>query len=160
MELLFEETFLTDLLTAHAEATGHAAQLRALAALREEDGLDGATAIADAAESLGQLEEIRELLLAALSPLAEWEIERIRLTDVYGGMPTFRREGARAEVAVAPAPVREVCVILERLVARVAEDPERTAVVLPIGLGGTGGCACGDELPEDAPPGPLFERRS
>jgi hypothetical protein len=159
MDLQFEATFLSDLLTADAEATGHAPRLRSLASLREADGLEATEAIADAAESLGLLETIREQLLAVLSPLTEWEVERVRLVDVYGGMPTFRREGSRAEVSVAVAPVGEVCAIVERLVARVGEDPERTAVVLPVGLGGTGGCACGDELPEDAPPGPLFERR-
>jgi hypothetical protein len=29
-----------------------------------------------------------------------------------------------------------------------------------VGLGGTGGCAAGECLPEDAAPGPLFESRN
>ena len=159
MDARFEPAFLADLVALEAEARGSQARMRELAELREADGLTATEAVADAAESIGLASVIREHLVGPFASMEEPEIESLYFHDAHGGMPEWRRDGTAAEIALPSAPLGELSSLLERLRAEVDADPERVAAVLPVGLGGTGGCACGDELPEDAPPGPLFERR-
>jgi len=159
MELHFEEAFLRDFITAEAARRELSGRLAGLVALREADGLETQEAFVDSAESLGLLGEARAQLEELLTPLAELEVERVTLDDVHRGIPTSRREEGRAYLSVPVGTVEEMRNVLVQLVNRAVADPEHTTVVLPIGLGGTGGCACGDELPEDEPPGPLFTAR-
>lgn len=158
MQLEFEPDFRLQLLRAQAEARGLSGRLQALARAREADGLDALEAETDAAESLGLATELCDALLAAAEPLCALGVERLLLDDAHVGMPTLRREGAVAQFIHAPAPVGPLGRALDELCAAFALDPERGVATLAVGLGGTGGCATGECLPEDAPPGPLFER--
>jgi hypothetical protein len=159
MDSRFEETFLADVVALEAEARGLQSRLAELAALREDDGLTETEAAADAAESIGLTESIRDHLSAPFASLVDPPIDTITFVDAHGGMPEWRRDGTAAIVALTPATLHELGPVVERLRAAIDVDPERLSVALAVGLGGTGGCACGDELPEDAPAGPLFERR-
>jgi hypothetical protein len=158
MRLQLEPVFLNDVLRAEAAARGSAGRLQSMAAAREQDGLDEADALADAAESIGLTEDIRQAFGEALDPLLEHEIESVEVSDVHGGMPTFRRLESSVRLQLAPAALGEMIGLLVSLIAEWQRDPERNVVSLAVGLGGSGGCACGDDLPEDAPAGPLFDR--
>jgi hypothetical protein len=159
MDVRFEEAFLAEVVTAEALRRALDGRLKAMAAYREADGIDATSAVLDAAESLGLAEAVRTEVLDALGPLAELEIEHLVVRDSHGGMPECRRDEDSAQISVAPGPVADVCGVLAELRRHVEAQPDRMTVQLPVGLGGTGGCACGEDLPEDAAPGPLFERR-
>jgi hypothetical protein len=159
MELDFDDAFLCEVVSAEAEARGLRGDLIALSANKEADGLDTIGALLDAADVLGLVAAVRTRLDEVVSPLAELEVIRVGLGDAHGGMPSCSRIDGLARLTVQPAPLDEMCAVLRDLCDKARNHPEHTNVILPIGLGGTGGCACGEDLPEDAPPGPLFERR-
>ena len=158
MKLDFEDAFLREVVTAEAAARGSSSRLASLVALRESDGLDADEALVDAAESMGLLGELRDQFDDLLEPLVAHDVEHVTLSDVHGGMPTCTRSDRHAEIALLSGDMRELRPVLGQLVERAVSDAEHTTVVLSLGLGGTGGCACGDDLPEDEPVGPLFER--
>lgn len=158
MNLQFDPSWLAGFVEAEAQARGQGDRLRALAANRESDGLDSVEATVDAADSLGLVEEVRSLLAEQLDAVPELEAVPLRVDDLHGGMPTWRRTDEGALLQLPMDNLAELRTTVERLFALIAADPERVSAVVPVGLGGTGGCACGDELPEDAPPGPLFDR--
>jgi hypothetical protein len=158
MDVRFDSLFLADLLRAEASARGVAGRLVQLAAAREQDGLDEDEALHDAAESLGLVSDVRDALTSAIEPLAEYEVASVLLGSAHGTMPTLRRTDHQAWLSVEPGALGELTPVCDAIVAKMLADPELTAVTLPLGLGGSGGCACGDELPEDQPPGPLFVR--
>lgn len=158
MRLTFDPEFLSDTLRAEAAARGMGGKLQTLAAMREEDGLTEPEAVADAAESMGLMSEVEGNLSDALAFLAELECESVTIANSYGEMPSLRREAGEFRLALPPGAVGELLTVAQPLVALFHLDPERTVATVAVGLGGSGGCACGDELPEDQPPGPLFAR--
>lgn len=155
MTIEFEPEFHDALLRDLAASRGLEARLNALVAAREEDGLDSFEALLDAAESLELVSDLEERFADVLAPLEALEIERVGVSDSHADMPTLRRWETLARVWV---PVQDAAQLAGRLVALLNEDPDRRVVTLPVGLGGFGGCACGEELPEDEPVGPLFAR--
>jgi hypothetical protein len=157
MRLSFDPVFLSDLLRAEAAARGVGAKLQSLVARREDDGLTEVEAVADAAESLGLL-EIEDALVEALESLSELELEVVELTNNFGEQPSLRRREVEFRLALAPTALGEMLAVVQPLVEQFRLDPERMVATVAVGLGGSGGCACGDELPEDQPPGPLFLR--
>ena len=143
---------------AEAEARGLTQRLDALARIREDDGLDALDAELDAAASLGLVAELASRLVASAEPLESCGLDTLVLEDAHAGMPTLRRDPPLARFQHDPAPFAVIAENLSQLVPRLVEDEERSVAMLAVGLGGTGGCATGECLPEDAPPGPLFER--
>lgn len=158
MRIAFAPEALVACARAEAEARGSMSKFDALVRAREEDGLDMLDAELDAAASLGLVGEFESRLADAAEPLAAAGIEAVHVEDARAGMPTLRRETPEARFRHDPAPLEVMCENLARLVAWLCEDEERTVAMLAVGLGGTGGCATGECLPEDAPPGPLFDR--
>ena len=159
MELRIAPAFLLECAQAEAEARGLSQRLEALAAERAAFDLDDLDARLDAAQSLGLLDALSSGLLEAATALESAGLGLLEVDDAHAGMPTLRRVDettVRFTHDVAPATV--LAASLGKLAGVLAEDPERTAVSLAVGLGGTGGCATGECLPEDAPPGPLFGR--
>lgn len=155
MHLEFDPEFRLELLRAEAEARGVLARLRDLADRREADGLERDDAELEGAEALGLGADLGHALADALEPVSA-EFARVHLRSAFTGMPTFKRHGTDASVTLPVAPFATAAALLARLAAAAANDPDRTAFWIPVGLGGSGGCACGNDLPEDAPPGPLF----
>jgi hypothetical protein len=151
--------FLVAVLRAEAECRGESDRLRRLTELREGRGLDALDAELDAAETMGLFGRWQEAIGEAAVSLEPLEVSQLVVDSAHGGMPTLRRDGAVARLAVDAAPVEEVAGLLSRLLERFVFDPETQVAQLDVGLGGTGGCATGECLPEDAPPGPLFEPR-
>jgi hypothetical protein len=158
MELDFDSSWLAGFAEAEAAARGQSDRLRSLVSNREADGLDGLEAVIDAADSLGLVAEARAVVEDALDSVSDLPNQPVHVEDVHGGMPLWRRSDEGALLQLPMEPLTELKGVLEKLVSLLRDDPERVSAVVPVGLGGTGGCACGDELPEDAPPGPLFER--
>ncbi len=151
--------FLLDSLRLEADSRGDARRLVELTALREEDGMDGVEAELEAAETLGLTSRLIERLSGVALALEAFELPLLTVDGSHGGMPTLRRDGDRFHFTTEPATADLLGDTLARLVERFAFDPETTVAQLVVGLGGTGGCAAGDCLPEDAPAGPLFEAR-
>src|SRR4051812_6534169 len=96
MVIDFEPTWLAGFAEAEAGARGQADRLRSLAANREADGLDGVDAVADAADTLGLVADVRGAVEEALNAVPELAVVSVRVEDVHGGMPLWRRseEGA------------------------------------------------------------------
>jgi len=164
MELHFDPAAYAELVRAEASCRGHEARLDQLVVRRLEDDLPPDDALATAAEELGLDAALREALERALAPLSEpvddeSAVERVRIDLARGEMPRLEREVDTAAVWLEPAPVEAATRTAQELVTLLRSQPGRRAVVLPVGLGGSGGCAAGECLPEDAPPGPLFEGR-
>ena len=126
--------------------------------MREDDGLTEVEAVADAGESMGLLGEITDALVEALEPLSETELDDVQVVNAYGEMPSLRRREADFSLALPVGAQGELLAVVEPLVEQFRDDPERMVATVAVGLGGSGGCACGDDLPEDQPPGPLFAR--
>lgn len=162
MRFSYEETFLAEVLRDLAEARGTLPRWVSLVQAREDDGLDLADAQLDAGQAMGLVADLEAAIEDALEPLAdvlEVPATDVELRDERATMPTLTVEGATLRLGLAPASIEELGTVTRRLALRLAEEPERVTVTVAEGLGGTGGCAAGDCLPEDAAPGPLFERR-
>ena len=163
MQVIFLPGMHADSMRAEAEARGLSTRLQLLADRRQDDDLAAEEALTLAAEELGLAEAFQIALAEAAWPLTQREEDRTEelvVDDAHGGMPMLRLDGATARFVHDPAPAQQLAVSLERLVRCLTEEPTRTTASLDVGLGGSGGCAAGECLPEDAPAGPLFDRRA
>ena len=160
ISLLVDAEHRFECLRAQAEAHGLASRIDALARAREADGMEPADAWLDAAESTGLIEAWSSRLIDAAEPLLALGIEKIQLAPARSAMPRLRKNPPSALFTHDAAPLDALVPALTALVERLAADPDREASMLITGLGGTGGCAAGECLPEDAPPGPLFTNGS
>lgn len=162
MRIDVDAEFLSSCARAEAAARGSLARYENAVQMRVGDGLDELDAEVDAAEALGFADDLRDALEAVLGELPTLELDppvaSIRVRDARAEMPAFRRDDSRATLTLPAGTSGELGGIVTQLLERLAEDPAKTAVTVAIGLGGTGGCATGECLPEDAPPGPLFGR--
>lgn len=161
MRFEYEETFLAEMLRDQAAARGELPRWLALVAAREDDGLDLADAQLDAGQAMGLLADLDAALEQALEPLSgvlEVAPQVVQVRDERANMPTLHALDGRLLLALAPASLEDITSLARRLAERMAAQPELAVVTVPAGLGGTGGCAAGDCLPEDAAAGPLFER--
>ncbi|MFM2152262.1 MAG: hypothetical protein RL199_697 [Pseudomonadota bacterium] len=159
MDLRIAPSFLFDLVQLEAEARGLARRLSELAAERALLDMDDLDARVDAAHSLGLVNALSDRLLETAAVLESGGVEVVELDDAHAGMPTLRRlDEATVQFTHDAAPLGTLAASFAKLAEALAADPERTVVSLAVGLGGTGGCATGECLPEDAPAGPLFER--
>jgi hypothetical protein len=159
MELRIAPAFLLDAAQSEAEARGLSRRFEDLAAERASFDLDDLDARLDAAQTLGLVDALNSGLLGPAAALEATGLDVLEVDDAHAGMPTLRRvDETTARFTHDVAPAATLAASLGKLVELLAEDPERTAASLAVGLGGTGGCATGECLPEDAPPGPLFER--
>lgn len=145
---------------AEADARGITARFDTLVRAREEDGLDTLDAELDAADALGLSNALFARLEAVAAPLGLHELERVIVGAAQAGMPTLRRDTPDARFTHDAAPIESLAANLAVLVDRLCADEELHVAVLPVGLGGTGGCSTGECLPEDAPAGPLFAPRA
>lgn len=161
MRFEYEETFLAEMLRELAAARGELPRWLSLVASREDDGLDLADAQLDAGQAMGLIDDVDTALEQALEPLSgvlEVEPQVVQVRDERATMPTLHALDGRLTLALAPASLDDVASLARRLAERMASQPALQVVTVPAGLGGTGGCAAGDCLPEDAAAGPLFER--
>lgn len=141
-----------------AEARGEGGRLRSLAYAREADGFDPSEAETLAGEALGLVAGLDDLLREAVAPL-EQLAEAADFAEARGEVPTLRQEEGLLRFRLPASAFAEVRSTANGLVTALGEDPERLVVTLMAGVGGTGGCACGDELPQDSVTGPLFAGR-
>lgn len=163
MQFVYKETFLAEVLRDIATSRGTLSRWKSLVEAREDDGLDLADAQLDAGEALGFLSDLETALQEGLEPLLAVLDESPRLVQVGNAratMPTLSVEGHTVQLDLIPSSLQDVALLTRQLAERMAAAPERATVTVVAGLGGTGGCAAGDCLPEDAAPGPLFEQRS
>jgi len=152
-------TFLSDVAVLEAEVRGVWGRLEALSSERVAFDMDELDARVDAAETLGLAEELRQRLAQAVAPLEGQGAELLEVEDAHAGMPSLRRlTPATLRFSHDAATIGTLAASLGKLAGLLEADPDRTVATLAVGLGGTGGCASGECLPEDAPPGPLFER--
>lgn len=161
MRFEYEETFLAEVLRELAAARGALPRWLSLVASREDDGLDLADAQLDAGQAMGLVADLDSALEQALEPLSgvlEVEPEVVRVHDERASMPTLHVLDRSLKLALAPSTLEDVASLARRLAERLASQPDLAGVTVAAGLGGTGGCAAGDCLPEDAAAGPLFER--
>lgn len=162
MRVEWSNHFRLELSRIEADARGLLARLRRLADLREEDGLDSLDAELDAAESLGLFTEFDNVVLDAMQALAEADpetaVEFVTVRGSRAAQPTLKRLPPQVELTLPPSDLRTLKSTLNVLVGAITDSPARTSSTLAVGLGGSGGCATGECLPEDAPAGPLFEQ--
>jgi hypothetical protein len=159
MALRVAPSFLLEVARVEAEARGLSRRLAALVEERVAFDMDGFEAGLDAVEALGLGAELAERLSEAAAGLDPLGVSVLEVDDAHAGMPTLRRAGETTlRFTHDVASFGTLATSLGKLVALFAVEPERTEVSLAVGLGGTGGCATGECLPEDAPAGPLFER--
>lgn len=173
LQLQLDPAFLLDSAPIDAEARGDARRFRDLVRAREDDGLDPSDAELDAAETLGIADALTSAVADAFEPLlsipddpdvtvpAWWErgVCEVVVHDTRGNLPTLRRTPAGFVLWLPAGDAGTLSSLTEMLVAVFVDDPDRTVATVETGLGGTGGCACGEDLPEDAPVGPLFAPR-
>jgi hypothetical protein len=159
MELRIAPTFLLEVAQLEAEARGLSRRLAELVAERVSFDMDDFEAGLDAVEALGLGEALKARLPESAAELDALGFSVLEVEDAHAGMPTLRRlDETSLRFSHDVAPVETLASSLGKLVARFAAEPERRVVSLAVGLGGTGGCATGECLPEDEPAGPLFER--
>jgi hypothetical protein len=159
MDLRIAPAFLFDLVQVEAEARGLARRLSELAAERALLDMDDLDARVDAAHSLGLVNALHDRLLETAAMLEPAGVEVVELDDAHAGMPTLRRlDEMSVRFTHDAAPLGTLAASLAKLSEGLVSEPDRMVVSLAVGLGGTGGCATGECLPEDAPAGPLFER--
>lgn len=168
--LELDPAFFLDALAQEAEARGDSFRFRSLARAREEDGLDPSDAELEAAQSLGLDLALEGAIEEALEPLlnlpestdapvpAWWEGGscEVVVRDTRGNLPTLRRTPLGFALWLPAVEAAGLGQLTSQLVQVFVDDPERTVATVETGLGGSGGCACGEDLPEDAPVGPLF----
>lgn len=160
MRIEVEPEFRLELCRREAAARGVAGRLRSLGAAREADGLDSLEAGLDACDQLGLAAALDALLEELLGELAVLEAEAVSVDNAWSDVPTLRRDGPEFRLQLTAAEFGALRGPTSTLVSSFTAEPERVAaVVVAGGLGGTGGCAAGECLPEDAPAGPLFEPR-
>lgn len=160
MQFIYKETFLAEILRDMATSRGLLSRWTSLVHAREDDGLDLADAQLDAGDALGFMSDLDAALQEALEPLLVVLDERpklVRVGNARGTMPKLAVEDRTAHLLLIASSFQDAVLLTRQLAERLAAEPERTAVTVVAGLGGTGGCAAGDCLPEDAAPGPLFE---
>lgn len=173
LNLDFSRSYLLDAFPSEAEARGELFRLLDLARAREADGLEPSDAELEAAQSLGLDLALNQVLEAAFEPVlslgdlseeqipAWWEHGEcwVKVRDTRGNLPTLRRTPLGFNLWLPAAPIQTLAVLAAELVHHFVEKPERTVATVDAGPGGSGGCACGDELPEDSLAGPLFRTK-
>lgn len=157
MHLIWDDALQEALWRAEAEARGQTARLERLAAAREHDGLGSPDALHEAAWELGLAGAVDNVVRETLGGLETLGVRGLRLSDTRAGMPTLERCEGVATVTVPASPLEALRMTLESLVAPMREDPELLRVAVTAGLGGSGGCSQGCELPENEAHGPLFQ---
>jgi len=162
MRIDWSDHFRLELCRIEAEARAMLPRLRRIASLREEDGLDSVEAELDAAEQLGLFKDLDAAVTEPLSVLDELEaespVETVHVRGSRAAQPTLKRQVPDVELTLPPSEFRTIRATIAVLAGAFVDSPERTAATHAIGLGGSGGCATGECLPEDAPAGPLFDR--
>lgn len=162
MEFVYKETFLAPVLEDMAASRGLLARWTALVQAREDDGLDLADAQLDAGQALDFVSDLDAALQEGLEPLLavlDESPEVARVGNARATMPRLSVEGRTVLLDLIPSSFQDVVLLTRQLAEKMAAAPDRTAVTVVAGLGGTGGCAAGDCLPEDAAVGPLFKPR-
>lgn len=161
MQLQFDDTFLIEAARDLAEGRGQLGVFLELVHRREDDGLSPGDAVADACEQLGLLRELKAVFERSVDALNEGRDTPVGAVNVHSEralMPTLSVVGGLATYRLAPGALDEFSSVVELLTERLVANPDLQTVTIAAGLGGTGGCAAGECLPEDAAPGPLFER--
>jgi hypothetical protein len=159
MRIDVDREFRLELCRHEAEARGVLGRVRSLASAREADGLDPLDAELDACDQLGLGPALDDLLADLLAELTRLDVDAVAVTNAWSDVPTLRREGPSFRLQLAPSAFGALRGPTSTLVSSFTAEPERVSAVVVTGLGGNGGCAAGECLPEDAPPGPLFEPR-
>lgn len=162
MRIDWSDHFRLELCRIEAEARALLPRLRRLASLREEDGLDSVEAELDAAEQLGLFRDLDASVAEPLAVLEALDVEQplgtVHVRGSRSAQPTLKRLVPDVELTLPPSEFRTLRATIAVLAGAFVDSPERTAATHAVGLGGSGGCATGECLPEDAPPGPLFEQ--
>lgn len=178
LSLVFNRSYLLDTFPSEADARGELFRLMSLARAREADGLEPSDAELEAAQSLGLDLSLKQLLEEIFEPLLTIDFEAgagfdfdkslpiplwweggeclVKVKDTRGNLPTLRRTQQGFILWLPAAPFDELASLSTSLVRCFVEEPERAVATVELGLGGSGGCACGDELPEETLAGPLF----
>lgn len=160
MQFVYQEIFLAEVLRDIATSRGALSRWTSHVHAREDDGLDLADAQLDAGEALGYISDLDAALHESLEPLLavlEDAPTVVKVSTAQATMPTLSVQGRTVQLDLIASSLQDATQLTRQLAERMAADPERATVTVVAGLGGTGGCAAGECLPEDAAPGPLFE---